>query len=137
VTIESDRYERKDDRSGLAASIWLAKIRDHESQLTAAAEAVLANGHSGIDGCVPVPPDLSAGYLGPFDQLCVIRLPPHGGVEFRRNTPRHTDGLVYLADSDTCPPQSTCIRHAFGHWEEFSRPAEPDCPFGYRFIGGG
>jgi hypothetical protein len=113
-------------------------VRDHETELVTIAVTALKSPPDSVDGCTPAPAGLSVGDLGPFDQVCVVGLHPRGTVEFRHSTSAsRTEGLVYLADPASYPPQSTCVKGLFGRWSQFARPAAPDCPFGFHFIGGG
>jgi len=108
-------------------------VREHEAELTTVATRFSASPPSSPDGCEPAPEGLSAGDFGPFDQVCS----GGGGVEFRHNvTPSRTEGLVYL-NPGARGPQSTCVKELFGRWIQFVRPADPNCPFGFEFIGGG
>ena len=108
-------------------------VREHETELVAIAERIAASPPSSTDGCEPAPPGLTVGDLGPFDQLCNAG----GGVEFRQNvTSSRTEGLVYL-NPGARGPQSSCVKELFGRWLQFVRPADPNCPFGFEFIGGG
>jgi len=108
-------------------------VREHETELVAVADQFAAAPPSSVDGCEPAPHGLSAGDFGPFDQVCS----GGGGIEFRINSsPSRTEGLVYL-NPGARGPQSSCVKKLFGRWLQFVRPADPNCPFGFTFIGGG
>jgi hypothetical protein len=120
---------------GSLLSSAAVEVQDHEGALTAAAQQLLAAPPSTRDGCATAPSGLSAGSLGPFEQVCITA---SADVEFRRSrSDGGTEGLIYASDDRSPSPPDTCVRELIDHWTQFARPVAPDCPSGYDFIGGG
>ena|ERR1022692_1934849 len=89
--------------------------------------------------CEPPHPALDLAGLGRVSQVCPSsgNLQTAGGLTFVASSPRSTE-LVYSPHPGLAPAPDECLRQISGPWWQ-AMPIGPslECPFGFRFEGGG
>ena len=74
--------------------------------------------------------------FGRVDQICSSASPGFRFVSFTQTDNTGSTGLVYSPDADDPLVASMCVAHLDGPWWQ-TASATPNCPPGFRFIGGG